>query len=185
MVKIQMHHLSGADRYSRTKGAGMDLFPGFAIGLFQLRPASRGFVHAKTPSALDDPVMDPRYLDADEDAATMIEALRLARRVVQQPALAAYVERETRPGIEVQDEDALLEYIKGCGQTSWHPIGTCKMGPASDTMAVVDPALRVRGVQALRVVDSSIFPTMPSSNTNAASIATGEKAADLIREGSR
>jgi choline dehydrogenase len=185
MVKIQMHHLSGADRYARTKGAGLDLFPGFSIGLFQLRPASRGYVHAKSLSALDDPAMDPRYLDAEEDVDTMLQALRLARRVATQPALKGLVEKETRPGIDVQDDEALLAYLKTCGQTSWHPVGTCKMGPDGDPMAVVDPTLRVHGVQALRVVDSSIFPTMPSSNTNAASIATGEKAADLILEAAR
>lgn len=180
MVKIQMHHLSGADRYSRTKGAGADLFPGFGIGLFQLRPASRGWIHAKTLSALDDPAMDPCYLDAAEDVEVMLSALRLARKVVEQPSLASFVKRETRPGIDVQSEDELLQYIRTCGQTSWHPIGTCKMGPDSDRNAVVDSALRVRGTAALRVVDSSIMPTMPSSNTNAASIAIGEKAADLI-----
>ncbi len=185
LVKIQMHHLSGADRYSRTKGAGMDPFPGFSVGLFQLRPASRGWVHAKTRSALDDPAMDPRYLEAQEDVAAMLSALRLARRVVQQPALAGYVKRETRPGIDVQSDEALLQYIRSCGQTSWHPIGTCKMGPDADSGAVVDAALRVRGVNALRVVDSSIMPTMPSSNTNAASIAIGEKAADLILKDAR
>jgi choline dehydrogenase len=74
----------------------------------------------------------------------------------------------------------LLDYIKTSGQTSWHPIGTCRMGPDGDVGAVVDPALRVRGVRGLRVVDSSVMPTMPSSNTNAASIAIGERAADLI-----
>jgi choline dehydrogenase len=124
--------------------------------------------------------MDPRYLSADEDRAAMLSALRLARRVATQPALAGLVERETRPGPDIQDDEGLLEYIRSSGQTSWHPIGTCRMGPDGDVAAVVDPQLRVRGVQALRVVDSSIMPTMPSSNTNAASIAIGEKAADLI-----
>lgn len=181
-VKIQMHHLSGADRYARSKGAGLDPHPGFGIGLFQLRPASRGWVHAQTPSALDDPAMDPRYLSAEEDRAAMLSALRLARRVAAQPALAGLIERETRPGIEIRDDEGLLEYIRTSGQTSWHPIGTCRMGPDGDAAAVVDPQLRVRGVQALRVVDSSIMPTMPSSNTNAASIAIGEKAADLITD---
>lgn len=100
--------------------------------------------------------------------------------MARQPALAAYVKRETRPGLDIESDDELLSYIRGCGQTSWHPIGTCKMG--NDPMAVVDASLRVRGVQGLRVVDSSIMPTMPSSNTNAASIAIGEKAADLILE---
>ncbi|GAB2461490.1 choline dehydrogenase [Comamonas humi] len=183
MVKIQMHHLTGADRYSRTKGAGIDPFPGFGIGLFQLRPASRGWVHAKTRSALDNPAMDPRYLEAPEDVDTMLSALRLARKVVAQPALQSFVQRETRPGIDVQDTDALLQYIRSCGQTSWHPIGTCKMGPDTDPNAVVDAALRVRGTTGLRVVDSSIMPTMPSSNTNAGSIMIGEKAAEMILQG--
>ena len=79
----------------------------------------------------------------------------------------------------MQDDAGLLHYIKECGQTSWHPIGTCRMG--SDAASVVDPRLRVRGVQRLRVIDSSVMPTMPSSNTNAGSIMIGEKAADLIR----
>jgi choline dehydrogenase len=179
-VKIQMHHITGKDRYSRSKGAGTDPFPGFGIGLFQLRPQSRGEVHAVTRSATDDPAMDPRYLSDPADIEAMLSALRLARRVARQPALAAYVKRETRPGLDIESDDELLSYIRGCGQTSWHPIGTCKMG--NDPMAVVDASLRVRGVQGLRVVDSSIMPTMPSSNTNAASIAIGEKAADLILE---
>ncbi|MFZ9061958.1 MAG: GMC family oxidoreductase [Steroidobacteraceae bacterium] len=180
MVKIQMHHLSGADRYARSSGAGLDPHPGFGIGLFQLRPSSRGWVHARTPSALDDPVMDPCYLEAEEDREVMLSALRLARRVASQPALAGLIARETRPGPDIQDDDGLLDYIKTSGQTSWHPIGTCRMGPDGDVGAVVDPALRVRGVRGLRVVDSSVMPTMPSSNTNAASIAIGERAADLI-----
>lgn len=179
-VKIQMHHLSGADRYARSTGAGLDPHPGFGIGLFQLRPASRGWVHARTPSALDDPAMDPRYLSAEEDRGAMLSALRLARRVASQPALARLISRETRPGVDIQDDERLLDYVRTSGQTSWHPIGTCRMGPDSDAKSVVDPNLRVRGVLGLRVVDSSVMPTMPSSNTNAASIAIGEKAADMF-----
>lgn len=179
-VKIQMHHLSGADRYARTKKAGLDKYPGFAIGFFQLRPKSRGFVHAVTPSALDDPHMDPRYLDHPEDEQTMLAAIALSRKVVQQKALSELTLRETRPGPDVSSERALLNYIRQTGQTSWHPIGTCKMG--SDAMAVVDERLRVRGVQGLRVVDSSIMPTMPSPNTNAGSIMIGEKGVSMILE---
>lgn len=178
MVKVQMHHLSGADRYSRTKGAGMDPFPGFAIGFFNLRPASRGWVHATSPDALADPAMEPRYLTHDADRATMLGAIKLSRAISQQPALARLVQRETRPGIDIRADDELLDYIRACGQTSWHPIGTCKMG--RDPLAVVDAELRVHGIEGLRVVDSSIMPTMPSSNTNAASIAIGEKAADMV-----
>lgn len=177
-VKIQMHHLSGADRYARSKGAGLDLFPGFSIGFFQLRPRSRGHLHAVSADPDESPTMDPRYLDHEEDRAMILRALRLARTVASQPALAALTLRETRPGPDIQDDNALLAYVRKAGQTSWHPIGTCKMG--ADPMAVVDAQLKVHGVHNLRVVDSSIMPTMPSSNTNAASIMIGEKAADMI-----
>jgi choline dehydrogenase len=122
--------------------------------------------------------MDPRYLQHPADQDDMVRAFRMARHVSGQPALRGLIRRETRPGLDVQNDAAVLDYIRQCGQTSWHPIGTCKMG--TDDMAVVDPQLRVKGVQALRVVDSSIMPTMPSSNTNAAAIAIGEKGADCI-----
>ena len=177
-VKIQMHHLSGADRYARSKGAGLDLYPGFSIGFFQLRPHSRGHVHAVSADPDASPTMDPRYLDHEEDRQMILRALRLARTVVSQPALAALTLRETRPGPQIQDDEALMDYVRKSGQTSWHPIGTCKMG--ADPMAVVDAQLKVHGLRGLRVVDSSIMPTMPSSNTNAASIMIGEKAADMI-----
>lgn len=179
-VKIQMHHLSGANRYARTRTAGLDPFPGFAIGMFQLRPRSRGAVHTTGSDALIDPVMDPRYLADEEDRRQMLAAIRLARQVAAQQPLADQIVEETRPGPARVSDEELLDYIRETGQTSWHPIGSCKMG--TDPAAVVDPQLRVHGLQALRVVDSSIMPTMPSSNTNAASIAIGEKAADLILE---
>jgi choline dehydrogenase len=177
-VKIQMTHLSANSRYTRSPGAGLDPFPGFGIGFFQLRPRSRGHVHAHSPDALKAPLMDPRYLHHPEDQEDMVRAFRMARHVSGQPALQGLIRRETRPGLDVQNDAAVLDYIRQCGQTSWHPIGTCKMG--TDDMAVVDPQLRVKGVQALRVIDSSIMPTMPSSNTNAAAIAIGEKGADCI-----
>jgi choline dehydrogenase len=176
-VKIQIHHISGADRYAG-KGYGLDRFPGFGVGFFQLRPESRGQLHIRSKDPRDEPLIEPRYMSADADKQVMLEALQLARRVMRQPGIAPLVERETRPGIDVQDEAALMQYIRESGQTSWHPIGTCKMGV--DAMAVVDPQLRVHGVPGLRVADSSIMPTMCSPNTNAASIMIGEKAADLI-----
>lgn len=177
-VKIQMHHLSAKSRYARTAAAGLDLFPGFHIGFFQLRPRSRGSVHITSKDALQAPSMDPRYLHHTEDQEDMVRAFRMAREVAAQSALQSLIVRETRPGPDISDDAAVLNYVRDSGQTSWHPIGTCKMG--SDSLAVVDPLLRVRGVQGLRVVDSSIMPTMPSSNTNAASIAIGEKGADCI-----
>ncbi|MBS0452648.1 MAG: GMC family oxidoreductase N-terminal domain-containing protein [Proteobacteria bacterium] len=176
-VKIQLHHLTGADRYAG-KGFGLDPFPGFAVGFFQLRPQSRGHLHVRSPDPGVDPVIDPNYLATDEDQQSMLAALRLSRQVIAQSSMAAFVKRETRPGADVMDDTGLLDYIKKSGQTSWHPVGTCRMG--QDEMAVVDPQLRVRGVPGVRVVDSSVMPTMCSSNTNAASIMIGEKAADLI-----
>lgn len=92
--------------------------------------------------------------------------------------MQALIVRETRPGPVTDSDDALLDYLKTSGQTSWHPIGTCRMG--NDALAVVDARLRVHGIDRLRVVDSSVMPTMPTSNTNAPSIAIGEKAADMI-----
>ncbi|WP_321795895.1 GMC family oxidoreductase [Caballeronia sp. J97] len=175
-VKIQISHVTGADRYA--KGNGLDMFPGFGVGFFQLRPESRGRIHIRSRNPEDAPVIEPRYLTAEADRITILEGLRLARAVSRQPHLASLIVRETRPGPDLQDDAGLLDYIKTSGQTSWHPIGTCKMG--IDDMAVVDPQLRVRGVTGLRVADSSIMPTMCSSNTNAASIMIGEKAADLI-----
>lgn len=182
-VKIQLHHLSGKDRFEaggdKGRGSGLDEHPGFSIGFFQLRPESRGNVHVRSRDPHADPVIDPRYLSAESDRLAMIEALRLARDVLRQPGMAPYVKEETRPGPGARSDDELLDYIRESGQTSFHPVGTCKMG--ADEMAVVDDSLRVRGMSCLRVVDSSIMPTMPSSNTNAASIMIGEKAADLMQ----
>ena len=104
--------------------------------------------------------------------------MRVARKVASQPGLKDLIVRETRPGPEVNDDAGLIDYMKGTIQTSWHMVGTCKMGV--DDMAVVDPQLRVRGLAGLRVVDSSICPSIPSSNTNIPSIAIGEKGADMV-----
>lgn len=172
-VKIQIHLISGPDRYTT------DRFPGFQVGFFQLRPESKGWLHATSTDPSKDPEIEPAYLTEPEDVRAMLGALKLSRRVIEQSAIKRYAKRETRPGIEVNDDAGLLQYIKQCGQTSWHPIGTCRMG--SDARSVVDPQLRVRGVDGLRVIDSSIMPSMPSSNTNAPSIMIGEKGADLLR----
>ena len=122
--------------------------------------------------------MDPKYLSHEADAQLFLDGIRVARKVAQQPAFKNLIVRETRPGPEVNDDAALLDYMKGTIQTSWHMVGTCKMGV--DDAAVVDPQLRVRGVENLRVIDSSICPTIPSSNTNIPSIAIGEKGAELV-----
>jgi choline dehydrogenase len=122
--------------------------------------------------------MDPKYLAHEADAQLFLDGLRIARQVAQRPALKPLIVRETRPGPSVSDDGALLDYVRDSVQTSWHMLGTCKMGVDAD--AVVDPQLRVRGIADLRVIDTSICPTIPSSNTNAPALAIGEKGADMM-----
>lgn len=181
-VKIQLGLLSGKDRFelngAKDPSAGLDPFPGFLIGFFNLYPMSRGYVHAASPDPKQTPTIDPRYLTDEHDQKEMIAALQLSRKISQQAALAPFMVRETRPGQDIQTESEMLDYIRQSGQTSYHPVGTCRMGP--DEKAVVDPELRVRGIDRLRVVDSSVMPTICASNTNAGSIMIGEKGADLI-----
>lgn len=177
-VMIRIYHISGKDRYSRSAAAGIDPFPGFSLGGFRLHPMSRGSIHAASPDPLAHPRIEPNYFTHEDDRATALAMLRLIRRVAAAPALTPLIVRETRPGPEVQDDAALLDYARGSGQTAWHTVGTCRMGPPADS--VVDARLRVHGVQRLRVIDASVMPTIPSSNTNAPSIMIGERGADLV-----
>lgn len=175
---LRLLPLSGRDRYARTPDKGLDPHPGFTFGITVLQPYSRGTCHIKSSDPLQQAAMDPKYLSHEADAQTFLDGMRVARKVAEQPAMKQLIVRETRPGPEVNDDAGLLDYMKGTIQTSWHMVGTCKMGV--DEAAVVDPQLRVHGLQGLRVIDSSICPTIPSSNTNIPSIAIGEKGADMV-----
>ncbi|MEX0873282.1 MAG: GMC family oxidoreductase N-terminal domain-containing protein, partial [Aquisalimonadaceae bacterium] len=177
-VKIQLALISGADRYSRSKEMGIDRFPGFSLGAFMLRPLSRGAVHAASADPAEPPRMRANYLSYPEERQTYLDALKRIREIAAQPAFRKLLRRETRPGPEVTKGEALMDYMRQTGQTSWHPISTCRMG--SDEQSVVDSELRVHGVEGLRVIDASIMPTMASSNTNAPAIMIGEKGADLV-----
>lgn len=177
-LKLQLQPFSGKDRYARRPQDGLDPHPGFTVGVMALRPRSRGYVHVNSPDPLAYPKIDPNYLADPEDAAVLVAGIKAVRQLAQTPALKKFVVRETRPGPEVKTDEEILAYIRATTQTTWHVVGSCKMGDDGD--AVVDSELRVRGVDGLRVVDSSVFPTVPSSNTNAATIALGEKGADLI-----
>jgi len=178
-TKIQLALISGKDRYSGD-GTGLDKCSGITLGTFQVRPESRGCVHVKSGDPSTAPLIEPNYLREAVDRKLTVAGLRLIRKVAEQPDLKKFIKREILPGSEISSDAALLEYAAETGQTSWHPIGTCRMG--NDTGAVVDPQLRVRGVDGLRVADASIMPTMVSTNTNAPSILIGEKAADLVRD---
>jgi choline dehydrogenase len=175
---LRLQPLSGGDRYARTPGTGMDTFPGFTFGVTPLQPKSIGHVHIKTQDPLQPARMDPRYLSNEDDARLFVRGMRVGRDVANMPALKPFLVRETRPGPNISDDAELLGYVRETLQTSWHMVGTCKMGV--DAAAVVDPELRVRGITRLRVIDSSICPTLPSSGTNIPTIAIAEKGAAMV-----
>ena len=178
-LKLQIMLVSGKDRYSRSRKIGVDPFSGFNIGVFPIYPESRGSTHIRSADPSEPPKIIANYLGAPGDRALMLKGLKLVRKVATQSAIAPHIVREVRPGPEVDNDDGLLDYARRSGQTSWHPISTCRMG--REVTDVVDHDLRVHGIEGLRVVDSSIMPNMPTSNTNAPSIVIGEKGADLIR----
>ncbi len=177
-LKLQLQPFSGKDRYARRPQDGLDPHSGFTIGVMALRPQSRGYIHIKSADPADHPRIDPNYLANERDLKTLLAGIRAVRRLVSMPALKELVVRETRPGPEVASDQQIIDYIRATTATTWHVVGTCRIG--NDDMAVVDSDLRVRGIAGLRVIDSSVFPTVPSSNTNAPTIALGEKGADLV-----
>jgi len=152
--------------------------PGLTIAPCQLRPESRGHIRIKSPDASIYPRIVANYLSDPIDQQVAIAELKWGRKIAAQPALAPYLVHEILPGDAVTDEAALLDYARGSGTTIYHPVGTCQMGHGHN--AVVDPQLRVRGVEALRVVDASIMPRLVSGNTNAPTIMIAEKASDMI-----
>lgn len=177
-VKVQIMLVSGKDRYARNRKIGVDPFSGFNIGVFPLYPESVGQTHIRSADPLAAPKIEANYLTAEHDRATTLAGLKLVRKIASQAAIAPHIIREVRPGPEAADDAALMDYARQSGQTSWHPIGTCRMGHGPKD--VVDFELKVRGFDRLRVVDSSIMPNMPTSNTNAPSIVIGEKGADMV-----
>ena len=159
---------------------GLHKFSGFSLVGYQLRPESRGELKLKTANPADAPAMHPNYLATETDRRTIIDGLKLGRRLLATPDMQHFIAAEYIPGPQVQTDDELLDYAKQYGGTVFHPTSTCRMG--SDAMAVVDPDLRVHGIGNLRVVDASIMPAVVSGNTNAATIMIAEKAADLMRD---
>lgn len=167
--------------YRPGKHYQVDDAPGMSVGARQQRPESRGHVHIAGPDPMGNPLVQPNYLADRRDQETIVAALKMARGLLRTKALAPYFEAETLPGPAVSSDDEWLEFARKAGNTAYHMVGTCSMGPAGDPAAVVDAQLRVHGMQALRVVDASVIPRVPSANTLAATLMVAEKAADHIR----
>ena len=176
---VQLHMMAASmdlEVLARTQGLELEREPGMTCNPCQLRPESRGTIHIKSPDATVYPRIAPNYISDPYDQEVAVAELKLVRKVMTQPALAPYLLSPADPFGDT--DEAMLGYAKVAGATLYHAVGTCKMG--HDPMAVVDPELRVIGMQGLRVVDASIMPKISSGNTNAPTIMIAEKAADMI-----
>jgi choline dehydrogenase len=167
-------------------GDPLHRFPAITVSACNLRPTSRGTVRITTREPAAAPSIAPNYLATDEDRQVAADAIRTTRRLMQQKALARYHPSEYLPGPSVGDDDAALAKAAGdIGTTIFHPVGTAKMGIATDPMAVVDERLRFRGLTGLRIADASVMPTITSGNTNTPTAMIAEKAAAMMLEDSR
>ncbi len=158
----------------------LDDYPGMTCGVWQHRPESIGYVRARSTDPFEDPLIQPNYLRDPMDRRVLVAGMRLARKLLHTPELAPYFDGDTLPGPDVQTDDELLDYARHYGSTSYHLIGTARMGPGTDRTAVVDDQLRVHGLAGLRVVDASVMPSMPSANTYCSTMMIAEKASDMI-----
>ena len=174
---IQMHFVPALlDDHGRNRLPG----DGYTLHACPLRPRSRGHLAIRSGDSREPIAIHANYLSDAEDLEMMLECVRLSRQILEQPAFRAFRAHEIYPGNDVHDRDGLIEFIRTKAETIYHPVGTCRMG--SDPHAVVDPQLKVRGLEGLRVVDASIIPTLVGGNTNAPTVMIAEKAADMILE---
>jgi choline dehydrogenase len=158
-----------------------DPWSGFSIGLSNCRTSSRGFIEIKSRNPFDHPRIVANAFSHPDDVSEMLDAVKFVRKIASQPAIVELIEEELFPGANVQsDEDLIHDFRKRSG-TVYHPVSTCRMGPDAAT-SVVDTRLRVHGLESLRVIDASVFPTLITGNTNAPTIAVGWKGAELILE---
>jgi len=161
-------------------GEPLHTFPAITLSVCNLRPTSRGAIHAASADPLAPPEIQPNYLSTDEDRRVAVDSLRLARRIAAAPALKPYRPEEYRPGVQAQSDDELVKAAGDVGTTIFHPVGTAKMGRAGDAAAVVDARLRVIGLDGLRIADASVMPRIVSGNTAAPTMMIAEKAAAMI-----
>lgn len=175
---LQFHFLAGAGAEAGVPGVPKGA-SGITLNNYTLRPKARGSVTLRSSDPREKPVVDPNFLGHPDDLRISVEGVRLSVEIFRQKSLAKYIRRIRFPDETVTDRAGLEAYARAWGRTSYHPTGTCRMG--RDAVAVTDPALRVRGIDGLRVCDSSVMPSLVGSNTNAATAMIGERAAALIR----
>ncbi len=172
---IQMHFVPALlDDHGRNRLPG----DGYTVHACPLRPQSRGRIGLHSADPRQAPAIHANYLSEPEDLEMMLECVRLSREILNRPAFKPYRGNEIYPGGDVTDRAGLIEFIRTKAESIYHPVGTCRMG--SDDGAVVDPELKVRGLDGLRVIDASVMPTLVGGNTNAPTVMIAEKAADLI-----
>ena len=174
---IQFHFLPAAMRYDGKKPLKGH---GFMVLTGPNKPKSRGYVRLRSVDPAEHPDILFNYLDRTEDREGFRRCLRLTREIIAQPAMDRYRAEEIAPGKDVQSDDEIDAFVRETLESTYHPCGTCRMG--EDALAVVDSELRVRGIDGLRVVDSSVFPTEPNANLNAPTIMLAERASDMLRE---
>ncbi|MDB2460482.1 GMC family oxidoreductase N-terminal domain-containing protein [Planktomarina temperata] len=164
-------------------GEDLHNFPAITVSVCNLNPTSRGQVQISSANFQDPPKIMPNYLSTAEDRQVAADSLRQARKIMAQPAMQVYAPEELKPGVQHQSDAELARLAGDIANTIFHPVGTVKMGQMDDPSAVLDPHLRVKGVQGLRVVDASVMPTITSGNTNAPTLMIAEKAVAWIKEG--
>jgi choline dehydrogenase len=155
-------------------------FKGITMNINVLRSESIGSIHIKSANPAEQPAIRFNFLSAQSDRDGLLAAMRKARELMATPPISDWTGKEIAPGAHLQTDAELLEWVRNHAETTYHPVGTCKMGPASDPRAVVDDQLRVHGIEGLRVADASIMPMLTSGNTNAPSIMIGEKCAAMV-----
>ena len=153
---------------------------GMTVAICPVRPDSRGTIMAKSADPFEKPAIQPNYLSDPNDISVLLAGTKFTREIFAQSAISQHSVVETLPGPDVRTDDQLAQYFRDFGSTIYHPVGTCRMGEGP--AAVVDPRLRVHGIEGLRVADASIMPTLTTGNTNAPTIMIGEKCAAMIKE---
>lgn len=172
------YHFAHAS-YGSAKDRVLEKEPGMTLTVYQCRPESKGSIHAKSADPTAAPAIRPNFLADEFDRRVIVDGMKIGSRIIDNAVMDKYRAHRMSPAPHVQSDDEWLQFARENGQTTYHVIGTCKMG--NDPMAVVDDNLRVHGIQGLRVVDASVMPTVTSGNTNAPVIMIAEKAADMIK----